>query len=314
MTAPSAPPHHRDTYARVACDDPVVATMVSTWLADAQLDWPGPFELQVLTGASHPFAVDTRDVFTQPSITIQAGAPSHVVRIAWDNDTAIAEVDATEARATMWLSPKAIARFHDAERGFLLVVLVFLMRRLGWFHVHAASMIDRQQRGWLIAGNSNCGKSTTTALMATRGWHIATDDIGFLARDGSRICSLGMRTPIALREGGLAMLGATGGIDMRRRQKSGFWAEDLGGAWTPRVIPEIVAFPSIGERTTITPASPRAALAALVQWSAWVLYEPAFSQEHLDVLGLVAQQSRCFNLTLGPDLFDNPNHLEELVP
>ncbi len=297
----------------IACDDPLVRQLVEDWLRDAEMAWPGPFSITVLTGDVCPFDTDDRDGIPQVGISVQAGAPLHTVRITWEDAPAVAVVDATEAKATLWMSPAALRQFDAAERSFLLVMLVFVMRRVGWYHVHAASLVDRGGRGWLIAGNSNCGKSTTTALMATQGWQVATDDIGFLVRDGERIASVGMRTPVALRPGGLAMLGASGGIDMSRRQKSGFWPEDLGGAWTPRVIPEIVAFPTIGERTALTPTTPREALAAIVRWSVWVLYEPAFAQEHLDALGMLARQSRCFHLTLGPDLFEHPSLLEELA-
>lgn len=188
------------------------------------------------------------------------------------------------------------------------------MRRLGWYHVHGAALVDPRGRGWLIAGDSNCGKSTTTALVATRGWQIGTDDIGFLALRDDKVVSMGVRTRIALRAGGVALLGAKGGEIMERRQKEGFWPEELGGAWAPVVVPEIVAFPRIGERTAIERATPRVALSNIVMWSHWVLYEPQFAQEHLDVLGHVVRQSRCYNLTLGPDLFENPDLLENLIP
>jgi hypothetical protein len=78
-------------------------------------------------------------------------------------------------------------------------------------------------------------------------------------------------------------------------------------------VPEILAFPSIGERTRVQRSSPRETLSAIVKWSNWVLYESVFAQEYLDVLGEVARQSRCFDLTLGPDLFDQPDLLKDLV-
>jgi hypothetical protein len=44
-----------------------------------------------------------------------------------------------------------------------------------------------------------------------------------------------------------------------------------------------------------------------------VLLEPAFAQPHLDALGMLARQSRCFDLTIGPDLIVTPQILESLV-
>lgn len=288
--------------------------LLREWLDGTRLAWPGQFKLRVHVSPVNPLPPDDRHIFRQAGIAIQAGTDSGTVRITWDSPAASAEVHPTLPEATIWLSPEAVPQVEAASRSFLLIVLVFVMRRLGWYHVHGAALIDPKGRGWLIAGDSNCGKSTTTALVATRGWQIGTDDIGFLALRDGKVVSLGVRTRIALRPGGAALLGATGGLLMERRNKEGFWPEELGGAWAPVVVPEIIAFPRIGEHTSVVKSTPRAALSGIVMWSHWVLYEPAFAQEHLDVLGQVARQSRCFDLTLGPDLFENPDMLENLIP
>jgi hypothetical protein len=240
------------------------------------------------------------------------------VRIEWEEFPAVAVVHETEPRATIWFSPAAAAQLEDGDRSFLLITLVFILRRIGWFHVHGAALTDPRGRGWLIAGNSHCGKSTTTALLATRGWQVATDDIGFLTMHEEDAVVMGFHSLIALRPGGQAMLGARhaalGGEVLERRNKHGFLAEELGAKWTPRVTPRIIAFPSLGERTTMERAVPRVALSEIVKWSSWVLYEPGFAQEQLDVLGRLAAQARCYHLTLGPDLFEHPDMLEELIP
>lgn len=312
-----SPPHSASSGAsgyELTCNDAVAEVRLREWLDGTRLVWPGSFRLNVQVSDSNPLPADTRETFFQAGIAIQAGPDFGTVRITWDSPAAAAEVHATEPEATIWLSPDAVNEIDAASRSFLLIVLVFVMRRLGWYHVHGAALIDPKGRGWLIAGDSNCGKSTTTALMATRGWQIGTDDIGFLAMRNDKAVSMGVRTRIALRPGGIALLGATGGAQDDRRKKESFWPEELGGAWAPVIVPEIVAFPRIGERTSVERSTPRTALSNIVMWSHWVLYEPQFAQEHLDVLGKVARQSRCFDLTLGPDLFEDPDLLQNLIP
>lgn len=298
----------------LVCSNAAARLILETWLDSSALSWPGRFRLTVQVGESNPFPPDDRLVLRQPTVSIQAGPSADTVRIEWELAPAVAEVHPSRPEATLWLSPEALTQLELAERTFLLVILVFLLRRLGWFHAHGAALVDPAGRGWLIVGDSNCGKSTTSALLATRGWGIGTDDIGFLTRRDAKIAALGVRSQIALRPGGRALLGAVGGRVMEQRDKEGFWPEELGGVWAPIVFPQIIAFPRIGERTTITPSTSRRSLAELVKWSLWVLFEPVFAQEHLDVLGQLARQSRCFDLTLGPDLFDNPDMLQELVP
>ena len=238
------------------CNDAAAERLLREWLDGTRLAWPGAFTLTIHTGATCPFPPDTRQTFFQAGIAIQAGPDSGTVRVTWESPAAAAEVHASRPEATIWLSPAAVMQIDAASRSFLLIVLVFVMRRLGWYHVHGAALIDPKGRGWLIAGDSNCGKSTTTALMATRGWQIGTDDIGFLAMRGDKVVSMGVRTRIALRPGGVALLGATGGDVMTQRQKEGFWPEELGGAWAPIIVPEIVAFPRIGERTAVSRSTP----------------------------------------------------------
>ena len=297
---------------RLSCADPDVHRQLSNWLDGTRLVWPGEFTLRVTVGDVSPFAPDSRESFPQADVGIQAGAPLDTVRLTWHDVSAEAEIHPSLPEADLWLSPRAVVNLPHGERSFLLVLLVFLMRRLGWYHVHGATLIDRQQRGWLIAGNSNCGKSTTTALMARNGWTVSTDDMAFVTRRGDRVVAMGVHSHIALRPGGQALLGAVNGIPLEARNKQGFWPEELGASWTPEVTPRIIAFPAIGERTSMTRARPRYALSNVIKWSHWVLYEPVFADEHLDVLGALAAQSACYDLTLGPDLFDRPQLLEEL--
>ncbi|MGV3707655.1 MAG: hypothetical protein ACO1Q7_02360 [Gemmatimonas sp.] len=301
----------------IDCASEDVKALIVRWLDGTRLEWPGRFVIRVHLDDTNPFPDDTRESFTQPYCTVQAGPAQDTVYIVWSYAPAAAVVHPTRAEVDLWLSPQSIAHLEFAERSFLLITLVFVLRRLGWYHVHAAALVDPQGRGWLIAGNSNCGKSTTTALMASRGWKIGTDDIGFLAMRDGKVSLMSVRTRIALRPGGVALLGETladaDGLRMEQRKKDGYWPEEVGGSWAPIVTPEILAFPTIGQRTALSRSAPRATLSAIVTWSNWVLYESVFAQEYLDVLGEVARQSRCFDLTLGPDLFDDPDLLEKLV-
>ena len=308
------PLEHEFTHYVVTGNDRAAMRLVQNWLDGTCLQWPGEFRLHVEVGTHSPFEPDYRTPIEQPNVLIQTGGDAGTVRITWLSTDAIAEIHSTLPEATLWLSPAALSRFESSQRSFLLATLVFLLRRLGWYHVHGATLIDPRGRGWLIAGDSNCGKSTTTALLATRGWQVGTEDIGFIVQDGDHIVSRGMSAPIALRDGGRDLLGLPGGTPLLRTEpKTGFWPEELGTAWAPCVRPEIIAFPRIGERTRVERAPTLVALREVVKWSMWVLYEQAFAQEHLDVLGRLAGQSRCFNLTLGPDLFDNPDMLESMV-
>jgi len=199
------------------------------------------------------------------------------------------------------------------------VALVFVLRRLGWYHAHGAALLDPSGRGWMLVGNGKTGKSTTTALLASRGWAVSTDDITFFERQGSRVAARGFRSSVALRSGGKELLAIAGhlpggGSERGRRGKTAYTAEELGGRWTDIVVPDVLLFPSLGPNTAVEPMRPREVLRELVTWSRWVLYEALRSQEHLDVLGLLAAQVKAYRATIGPDLIRNPSLLQDLIP
>ena len=297
------------------CPEETARHRLAGWLDGTELRWPGAFALRVAVSATCPFGDDSRPAFRQADVEIQGGGTAEApTRVTWLSSAAVAVISAALPEAEIWLSRDAIEALPSGERSFLLVVLVFVLRRLGWFHVHGASLVDPRGRGWLFAGDSHCGKSTTTALMATQGWQVCTDDIGFVARAQGHVELRGTRARIALRSGGHALVGAHGGLPLPDRDKRGYWPADFGSTWIPVVRPDIVVFPRLGERTAVQTARPRDALSQLIRWSHWVLYEPVHAQQHLDLLSALAAQSRCFELTLGPDLFDNPALLEALVP
>ncbi|MCC6242671.1 MAG: hypothetical protein IT353_07500 [Gemmatimonadaceae bacterium] len=247
------------------------------------------------------------------SLDVRVGPPSESVRISSREMAAESEIDAVAGIVSIWMSEEAVARFVRAEATLLILTIVFLLRRIAWYHVHGACLIDPRGRGWLFVGNAKGGKSTTTALLVRRGWTLVTDDVGFLDVQSGQATLIGPRQPIELRDGGRELLGLGVGFDVGRGDATGFWPEEFGGSWTDRIKPEIIAFPRLGEHTTISPSTPRQALSAIVKASSLVLLEPAFAQPHLDALGMLARQSRCFDLTIGPDLLVTPQILESLV-
>jgi hypothetical protein len=257
---------------------------------------------------------DESPVFRQPTVTIRSGSESGGVSVLWDVAPAAAFIDRGATTANVTLSPAAAARLDLCARTFLMAVLVLLLRRAGWHHVHAATAIDPSDRGWLLAGNAEAGKSTTAALLASQGWWVGTDDTAFLVSGGERVSVMSFRAPIALRAGGMELLNQTGGRPLSDRRKAGYSPEDLGGVWAPHVEPDLIVFPTVGtDETRAVRVTPAQALAELVRWSAWVVLEPDLAQPHLDLLTRLARQARSYRVILGRDLFAQPGRLAELV-
>jgi hypothetical protein len=299
----------------LTCNDPELLRAVSTWLWESRMPLPKGFSLRIDVVDIVPVFEDPREIFPQGEVEIRAGEPLGWVHLRWRTAPAVVRIEAEVPVARMYLSRAAVGHLDALERSMLLITLIFLWKRDGRYHVHAGSGIDSKGRGWMLIGNSCSGKSTTTALLASKGWKVSTDDIAFLTDADGRAGVLGFRSPIALRSGGYQLLGKEGGLPLVRRNKTGFWPEELGATWVQTVIPEIVVFTSVGgDRTTLVPAPPMEVLKTLLQWSVWVMFEPTAAQEHLDLLSRLGRQARCYNATLAPDLFRAPGAIEDFLP
>ncbi|HKV75510.1 MAG TPA: hypothetical protein VJN95_13400 [Gemmatimonadales bacterium] len=296
-------------------NDPDLLAAARAWLEGGSLQLAAPLSLEILRGDPPVAADDLRPTYHQGNVVIRAGGTAaDPVRLDWLAAPASATISGSPATARLVLSNAACAQLDDCLRSFGMTVLIFLLRRQGWHHVHGATAVDPRGRGWLLAGNTHAGKSTTTALLASRGWAVGSDDISFLAGRDSTVEIHAFRSQISVRPGGLALLGRSDGSPQPAREKNGFWPEDLGGRWQATIRPEIIYFPVVGaERTTVEPLRPVQVLAELVRWSAWVVLEPALAQGHLDLINLLARQGRGYRLTLGRDLFRDPAILDTLV-
>lgn len=299
--------------------------MLQAWADNLRLSIPVPIALDVAVG--NPLettgARAAGKVFRQPGVAIYT-TESGAVHARWNPARATATLDPGSTTARVTLSPGAMTRLDECARVFLSAVLILLLRRVGWHHVHGGIAIDPCGKGWLIIGDSGAGKSTTTALLAASGWRVGNDDIVFLGEAGSsrdRVVVAAAHTPIALREDMNLRLGSTH-EPLPARGKMTYWPEDLGGRWVDRVEPDVIMFISAsrmaseGEPGTVTRAETMAspeATARLVRASAWVMLEPNLAQGHLELLARLARQARCFRVRLAEDLFTSPQRLQELI-
>jgi hypothetical protein len=313
---------------RLVCEEPGIRTALRSWLDQGALDPPAPVSFHVRIGDPESPGCEMRDAggaaadasrISHPA-SREASTAVHTgqrgVRVRWQNAPALAELDPVTVTARVTLSPAAAARIAECARTFFLTVLILLLRRAGWHHVHAAAAIDPSGRGWLIAGNAEAGKSTTAALLASRGWQVSTDDIAFLVPGRRRVAVVACRTPIALRPRAYRLLNQAGGVLLPEQRKVGLWPEDLGGRWVPRVDPDVIVFPSVGlsgEQTRAEPISAHETLNELIRWSSWVILEPDLARERLHLLTTLARQGRGYRVTLGRDLFTDPDRLAQVV-
>ena len=300
----------------LATPDGRVEALVAPWLADARLGLPRPLELRVRTGKVPEPPRDDRMIFRQGRVEIR-GRPGTQgdIELAWGGGLGHATVHPDSDCAEVVVSDGAFEFPNEMLRSFLLNVCIFLVRGAGLHHVHGASLIDPRGRGWLIVGTSKSGKSTTTALLARNGWRFGTDDIAFLSASSTGVDVVAWHDRLALRDDATAPGAPEGGIALAGRNKTGWFAEELGSAWAGRVTPSVLAFPSVSADapTSARALKPTVALTRLMDSSPWVLLDSRFADEHLALMTRLVKQTRAWELSLGRDLFDDPHRLEELA-
>ncbi|MDZ4673093.1 MAG: hypothetical protein SGI84_01485 [Gemmatimonadota bacterium] len=289
---------------------------IRQWLADGRLPLPDDFRLSVArvpNAASLPPSAGPR-IYETSELDVRASGDGGL-HIWWRSSGAFAAVAPDRPEVALTLTAEAAARGVDLFRLFLMNVLILTLKRSGLYHLHAASARDPDGRDWLLAGDSCCGKSTTAAYLASRGWGVGTDDMTFLHASGEVCRALAWHGRIALRPGGQALLQAAGGVVIPERGKLGFLPEELGGHWVQTITPSYLLFPELGaERTWLEPVSAGAVLSRIVPWTFWVLFETRGADEYLEVLKRLATQTTAYRLHLGPDLFERPSAFAELLP
>ncbi|MGE0441929.1 MAG: hypothetical protein AB7L66_01575 [Gemmatimonadales bacterium] len=292
-----------------------LAGRVRAWLSEGRLASPRDSAIDVIEAPAEPNQLATPDHHRDGVRVWVARGPNDPIRLHWDDWHTAAEIR-PDGTARLTIAPPVAADIEHHAPWILVTAIALLFRRGGLFHLHAAAAVGPGETGWVLVGNSASGKSTTAALMARRGWHVATDDIAFLQRDSRfGVVVRGFRSRLALRAGGHALLGAEGGTPLGRREKIGYWAEELGGAWRASVAPDYLVFPEVrGDRTTFEPIRRGEAIRGLFDRSFWPLIDPAGTEEQLALLKDLAARAQCFRASLAPDLFEAPGLLADFVP
>jgi hypothetical protein len=297
----------------VRTSDLRVKRLATDWINASGIRIPGRLVLDITVGNVPEPLPQIRPILHGPIITHRAA--NDVLVVDWPDRNATCSIVPGSDTAAIIISDDAL---RDARlvRAFLLSVCILLVRRAGFHAVHAAALVDPRSRGWLLIGESRSGKSTTTACLGRSGWKIATDDTSFLVRAGDHVEVLGWREHVALREGTLKLAAFEGGQDLESRGKRGWLPEELGSEWVSSVQPSIIAFPEVGncERTALTSMPRREALTQMMHSAPWVMLEPDLADENLALMTDVLARAAVYRLTLGHDIFVNPDALLELTP
>ncbi len=213
-------------------------------------------------------------------------------------EAAACDIDLLARRARLYVAETPLDTARTEVFSLLSAAAALLVGRLGGALVHAGAVAPGDGPATLLVGGSGSGKTTTCANLVRAGWRGLADDQVVLTRDDSgAIVAHGFARPFGLDAGWPdgAPRGQKRRVDPRRLAGGGLIpSAPLGQIALPRVTHDAA--------TEARPASPAQTLAALLQQSAWLTYDPAAAKPLFDLLAAAATLGGR-HLRLGLDAF-----------
>jgi hypothetical protein len=204
-----------------------------------------------------------------------------------------------------------------ASHLLLTILLVEILKRRGWYSLHAAGFSDRG-RAILIPGTSGAGKSTLSVALLRAGFDYLSDDMVFVRRfsDGLRVRGLAEDVDVSDQT-----IGFFSELDfllrspkVREFPKRQLRVKDVYGVETvAEARPKAIILPRISgrESSVITPVGRDEALLEIVPNV--LLTEARTCQAHLGLLAELVKATACYRLDTGQDFSRIPILFRELL-
>lgn len=171
---------------------------------------------------------------------------------------------------------------RSARRNLARTGAIVRLRQRGRYFVHASGAVDPQGRGWLLIGDSGCGKSTLAYALARSGWRILGDDGVVIETSGVGISALGWHDRLAVSTALAAQFPELGAHSVQTTDPRQRVPIDVPLARTARVA--ALVFVERSDHHDLRVMTSRAALAALVRQSPWVIVDDSYARTHLEAL------------------------------
>ena len=218
------------------------------------------------------------------------------------------------------LAPSYFAKPTLVQANFWCFGLLKLLRTLGIYCLHAASLVSGDGGGLLLVGASGSGKSTLAIGLIRAGWRYLSDDAVLLRNGSQGVEALACRRSFyvdARRSADYSDLSlgeeapdSNGG----RRRKVGI-NDSYPEQYMSRCLPRVVIFPRIEcqDQSTLKPIDCVHALGLLLAQSAPQLFDRSTMAGHLELLKTLLQQTETYELNAGIDLYHQPAKFTGLI-
>jgi energy-coupling factor transporter ATP-binding protein EcfA2 len=239
--------------------------------------------------------VSTRYDESLDSLHLECGESARAVCRPDDGRVTVSFVEAAAAELE-WLLSHAL----------LTVSLMEMLKRRGIFALHAGG-VTVGGKAILLAGASGSGKTTLTLALALAGHGFLGDDIAFLTKGDDGLTVLPFPDQVDVTPDSAALLPELAPLfdvaPFTGRGKRGICMDDLRPAAERRdASPGLLLLPSVSHDGRTRLESVSAATAFLELLPNVLLTEPVSSQAHVDALGRLVAESRCYRIETGRNL------------
>jgi len=189
--------------------------------------------------------------------------------------------------------------------------LIQILARYGYYDLHGAGLTNGRN-DYLLLGPSGSGKSNLSLNLVRKGWGYASDDALVINGNESDISVLSFRKQFyidSVLTEHFPELNCE--IQNHGQIKSEKYFIDLEKVWPGRfqqqLVPDKVVFCRVsnGENSKIRPISKKDALLRLLPQSVSVFFNQAFAKKQIDVLKRLIQQTNCYQLDAGLDVYND---------
>jgi hypothetical protein len=240
-------------------------------------------------------------------------------------------VDITDGYSTFRIEPwagRGIVSIHSSFKkrtlalkyNFFLIGLTYLFSYEGYFDLHGAAL-DNHKIGYLFLGESNSGKSSMALSLVHQGWHYASDDSLLLKSNGNGVEVLSFRKSFYIDPEVASKYAELDPLFLNVNDMEGckrFLDLDqiYSKQFQPSIVPKVLIFSKItsDKKSTLQSVTKGEALSNLLKQSISIFFNRQVVNEHLNVLKRLVNQSDCYELFAGLDLYHNLDEILEILP
>ena len=206
------------------------------------------------------------------------------------------------------------------KASLLIIGFILLLWQYDFHELHAAGLA-KEGKGLLIAGPSGSGKSSLALSLIQSGWDYLTDDMLIFRHINYGIEAFPLRRYFKVDKSIVAkypelQYQLNNSLEQFENEAYIYIDEIYGNQLTQRCIPRVIIFPKIThkEKSFIEPIKQSDAFINLFQTNCYgMFFDKHIARRRIDVIKELIYQADCYQMSVGLDLYENPEKVNELL-